>query len=208
MFIWEQTATCATYSLNWLVFITELKSVYSAVRTGSLNKAVCASSLKDKWSLRNLEQNLSYIFRTIKPTRCTNFSILFWNENIHISDSSSVHLQEHFTVHTAMVYVIPVCGQLESCPHTGMTYNIAVWTVKYSWWWTEELSETCRDSFHNKIEKLVHLVGFIIRNLSRCTVTWTSNLELYIFKIPVSVMKNICAVVSIAQNTRKTLTVR
>jgi len=31
-----------------LVFITEMKSVYSAVRTGSLNKAVCASSVKGK----------------------------------------------------------------------------------------------------------------------------------------------------------------
>ena len=31
--------------------------------------------------------------------------------------------------------------------------------------------------FHskNKFEKLVHLVGFIIGNLSWCTVTWTSN---------------------------------
>jgi hypothetical protein len=29
-----------------LVFITEIKSVYSAVRTGSLNKAVCTSSIK------------------------------------------------------------------------------------------------------------------------------------------------------------------
>jgi len=29
-----------------LVFIAEMKSVYSAVRTGSLNKAVCASSLE------------------------------------------------------------------------------------------------------------------------------------------------------------------
>jgi hypothetical protein len=35
VFIWEQTANCATYSINWLVFVTELKSVYSAVRTGS-----------------------------------------------------------------------------------------------------------------------------------------------------------------------------
>ena len=35
VFIWEQTATCATYSINWLVFITEMKSVYCAVRTGS-----------------------------------------------------------------------------------------------------------------------------------------------------------------------------
>ena len=46
VFIWEQTATCATYSIKWLVFITEMKSVYSAVRTGALNKAVCASSVK------------------------------------------------------------------------------------------------------------------------------------------------------------------
>jgi hypothetical protein len=29
----KKTATCATYSINWLVFITEMKSVYSAVRT-------------------------------------------------------------------------------------------------------------------------------------------------------------------------------
>jgi hypothetical protein len=42
VFVWEQTATCAIYSINRLVFITEMKSVYSAVRTGSLNEAVCA----------------------------------------------------------------------------------------------------------------------------------------------------------------------
>ena len=43
VFIWEQTATCATYSINVLVFITEMESVYSAVRSGSLNKATCAT---------------------------------------------------------------------------------------------------------------------------------------------------------------------
>jgi hypothetical protein len=32
--------------INWLAFIAEMKSVYSAVRTGSLNKAACASSVK------------------------------------------------------------------------------------------------------------------------------------------------------------------
>jgi hypothetical protein len=32
-----------------------------------------------------------------------------------------------------------------------------------SWWWTEELSETCRVSRQNKFVKLVHLVGFIIK---------------------------------------------
>ena len=47
----------------------------------------------------------------IKPTRCTNFSNLFWNEILHVSDSSSVHHQEFSTVHTAMVHVIQVCWQ-------------------------------------------------------------------------------------------------
>jgi len=53
-------------------------------------------------------------FLIIKPTRCTNFSNLFWNEILHVSDNSYVHHQEFFTVHTAMVYVIQVCRQLSS----------------------------------------------------------------------------------------------
>ena len=48
VFIWEQTATCATYIIKCLFCITDMKSVYCAVRTGSLNKAVCASSLQGK----------------------------------------------------------------------------------------------------------------------------------------------------------------
>jgi len=32
-----------------------------------------------------------------------------------------------------------------------MTDNISVCTVKNPWWWTEELSETCRVSFQDKI---------------------------------------------------------
>jgi hypothetical protein len=114
-------------------------------------------------------------FLTIKPTRYTNFSNLFWHETLHVSDTSSVHHQELSTVHSAMVYVIQVCRQLsrssrcsilillESCLQTCMTYTIAVCTVRNSWWWTEELSETCRVSCQNKFEKLVHLVGIIIR---------------------------------------------
>jgi len=49
LWIWEQKATCATYSINWLVFITQMKSVYSAVRAGSLNKAVCALCFVFVW---------------------------------------------------------------------------------------------------------------------------------------------------------------
>ena len=42
----EQTATFTLYSINWLVFITVVESVYSAVRTDSLYKADYASSSK------------------------------------------------------------------------------------------------------------------------------------------------------------------
>ena len=39
-----------------------------------------------------------------EPTTCTDFSIFFfWNEILHVSDSSSVHHQEFSTVHTAIV---------------------------------------------------------------------------------------------------------
>jgi hypothetical protein len=50
----------------------------------------------------------------IKPTRCTNFSNLFCNETLNVSDSSSVHHQELFTVHTALVFVIQFCRQVSS----------------------------------------------------------------------------------------------
>jgi len=47
-FVWisEQTAFIALYNINLLVFITEMKSVYNAVRTGSLNQMDRVSSLK------------------------------------------------------------------------------------------------------------------------------------------------------------------
>jgi len=77
--------------------------------------------------------------------------IYFWSETLHVADSSSVHHQEFFTVHTAIVYPIPVCGRLASRPQTGITYTIAMCTVKNSWWWTEELSETCRVSYQELI---------------------------------------------------------
>jgi len=40
----------------------------------------------------------------------------------------------------------------------------------------------------NKFEKLVHLVGFYNKNLSRCTVTWTSNYS----KIYICVLVYLC----------------
>jgi len=62
VFIWEQTATCATCSINWMVFITERKSVYSAVRTGSLNKAVC-KGLMEGSKIARTELNTVYLYQ-------------------------------------------------------------------------------------------------------------------------------------------------
>jgi len=57
--------------------------------------------------------------------------IYFWNKTLHVSDSSFVHHQEFFTVHTAG------SGQnililLTGCQQTCVTCTIAECTVKNS----------------------------------------------------------------------------
>jgi len=55
------------------------------------------------------------MFRTVPLSiiRCQVDAIIsqiyIWNKTLRVSDSSSVHHQEFFTVHTAIVYVIQVC---------------------------------------------------------------------------------------------------
>jgi len=67
--------------------------------------------------------------------------IYFWNETLHVSDSYSVHHHQFFTVHTAMVY-----AQWKT-PDDGQSY----------------FPKHVAFNSKNKFEKLVHLVGFIIR---------------------------------------------
>ena len=66
-----------------------------------------------------------------------------------------------FTVHSALVYVIQVSSRIMSC--SKPVWHKPVPNVQWinSWWWAEELPETCRVSCQNKFEKLVRLVGFI-----------------------------------------------
>ena len=81
-------------------------------------------------------------FFIIEPTRCTNFSkFYFWNEALHVSDSSSVHHQEffHCTYNNGVCHrsLLTACEQehlllLTSCQQTCVTYTIAVCTVKNS----------------------------------------------------------------------------
>ena len=53
---------------------------------------------------------------------------IFWNKSLHVSDSSSVHHQQFFTVHTAMVYVIQVtvtaCEQDQGWTARNLSANL------------------------------------------------------------------------------------
>ena len=88
------------------------------------------------------------IFSYNKPTRCTNFSNLFLNKAVHVSESSSVHHQELFTVHTANLYIIYHCCVYSEKTPDDVLRNCPKHVKFYS---------------KNQFEKLVHLVGFIIR---------------------------------------------
>jgi hypothetical protein len=100
-------------------------------------------------------------FLIIGPTRCTSFSkFLFWNETLHVSDSSSVHHQEFSIVNTAM-----------GC-HAGLLQAVSkpVWNIPLlcvQWKIPDDGQRNCPKHIEfysrNKFENLVHLVGFIIR---------------------------------------------
>ena len=48
-----------------------------------------------------------------------------------------------------------------------------------SWWWTEELSETCRVSCQNKFVKLVQIVGFYCKEI--CYDAWSHERKVICF---------------------------
>jgi len=83
-------------------------------------------------------------FLKIKPTSCTNFSKLFleWNSTCFgqfLCPSSGGGAGSGWNILILFA----------SCQQTFITYTIVVCTVENSWWWTEELSETCIVSFKN-----------------------------------------------------------
>jgi len=128
----EQTGTnmlTRIWGCNYIFNITNKMHIYSKIHV--------------------LLSTLSYII-TIKTTSCTHFWNLFWVETICFGQffcppSGVFHCtRRNGLSHTGL---LTACEQdqdnvlilLASC----MTYTIAVCTVKNSWWWTEELSETC-----------------------------------------------------------------
>ena len=130
-------------------------------------------------------------FLVIKPNRCINFSNLFlkWNSTRlgqFLCPSSGIFHRKHsnYICHAGL---LTACEQDQdgntvpswSCPQA---ISKPVWhkTLQCVQWKNpDEGQRNCPKQvefhFKNKFEKLLHLVGFIMRNLSRCTVTWTSD---------------------------------
>ena len=79
-------------------------------------------------------------------------SILFWNETLHVSDSSSVHHQEFFTAHTAMVYVIQFCWQLVSRIRTKQLDAL----ISQIYPWNEILHVSDSSSVHHQEFFTIH----------------------------------------------------
>jgi hypothetical protein len=111
-------------------------------------------------------------FLIIKPNRCTNFSNLFleWNSTCF----------GQFLCPSSRVFH---CTHSNGICHTSLAVSKPLWHIPLlcvQWKSSDNGQRNCPKhvEFHskNKFEKLVHLVGFIIRNVSRCKVTWTSNL--------------------------------
>ena len=96
------------------------------------------------------------------------------NKTLHVSNSSSVRHQEFFTVHTAKLYFVHSCWQLASRIRTevparklstNLYDNIPLLCVQ--WKTSDDGQRNCPKHVEfyskNKFEKLVHLVGFIVR---------------------------------------------
>jgi len=136
-------------------------------------------------------------FLIIKPTRCTSFSNLFleWNSTCcgqFLCPSSGVFHCTHSSdiCHTGL---LTACKQDQdgaswSCLQAASkpVWHISLLCVR--WKTPDDGQRNCLKHVEfyskNKFEKLVHLVGFIIRNLTQCTVTWTSNLSEFTFHLP------------------------
>jgi hypothetical protein len=112
-------------------------------------------------------------FYLIKPTKCTNFTSSFWHETTYFgqfvcpsSGVYSLYTQQWYVPYRAFEQdqdgtAVPSWSCLKAAYR--LVWHIPLLNVQWinSWWWTEELSETCRVSCQNKFVKLVHLVGYI-----------------------------------------------
>jgi len=176
------------YQITWKQrILVDIAIVYSYLcfKTAGAGIAQSVQRQDDSVDDTNFE-SLSFI---IKRSRCTRFPNLLRHETLHVSGSSSAHHQEfiHCTLRTGICHTglrrafekdqdgtaVPSwsCSKAAFKP----VWHIPVRSVQWinSWWWAEELPETCSVSYRSKFGKRVRLVGFIIKKF----VTMRGNMK-------------------------------
>ena len=84
--------------------------------------------------------NKLYMFRTVPLSIIRSFSL--YTQQCYMSCRFADSLRAGSVWNCSSILIL-----LDSCQQNSMTYTTAVCTVKNSWWWTEEMSETCKVSF-------------------------------------------------------------
>jgi hypothetical protein len=138
---------------------------------------------------------MHFKFLIIKPTRCTNFLNLFLELNStcfgqFLCPSSGVFRCTHSNVVRRTIlrtgYKQDQDGtSFRPDPAHKLTANRTIVQQKTLDDGQRNCPKHVEFHFKNKFEKLVHLVGFIIRNLTRCTVTRTSKMSFNIFALQI-----------------------
>jgi len=110
----------------------------------------------------------------------TLHSLFYLETALHVSGGTTHH-QEHKQLYLQHL----ACNQDGIYWSCSQAVNKPVWHIPLlcvQWKTLMMDTGTVRNvEFHftNKFEKSMHLVGFIIRNLSWCTVTWTTYKNFY-----------------------------
>jgi hypothetical protein len=189
MFDVHVTVHCVTFLMIKPTRCTNFSNIFLEWNSICFGLFLCPSSefftvhtavvyvIKICWQLASrIRMELSSILILLASCQQTS------NETSHVSDSSSVHYKEFFTVHIAMIYVIQVCWQLASRIRMELpswscsqAVNKTVWHIPLlcvQWKTSDNGQRNCPKyvEFHskNKFEKLVHLVGFIVRDMCIC----------------------------------------
>ena len=116
---------------------------------------------------------VSFLYNKTNQMHQFHKFILSWNSKCFIqfvcpsSVVYSLHTQQWYTSMSYKFVDSLRAGPGWSCSKAVYkpVWHIPLLSVQWinSWWWTDELSETCRVSWKNKFVKFVHLVGFIIK---------------------------------------------
>ena len=111
--------------------------------------------------------NGSPLFLFNKTNRRTNFPNLFLSRNSTCFGQLLCPSSRVF--HCTRTFGTGIChaGLMTAFKHDqdGRAWTYSECTVENSWWWAQELRETCRVSWQKKIGKIVRLLVLLKRNL-------------------------------------------